>query len=241
MKKRVGLLNFGEGILVKIVKGEDPKNTGVVWTKKGHLTLTNGRYHILGPEARIVPEYSDHASYDGAAGKYLDSGFKSFIDGYDKQAHLKPYEFGQEIISTYPGHVGYIIHVVTIGAPAKKQFETVFKAVFNAICVASDAPFGDCNRLEINSIAMPFDLGANTLTPEQNAQAIIGAIDSFARCYGYANVNEVVLCVKGGKSLKAANKVLTDGSYRDFSHKDGQSFFNPEKWIKKSRGREFWE
>lgn len=241
MQKKVGLSNFGEGILVKIVKGEDTKNTEIVWADKGPITLTNGRYHELGPETWIVPEYPDHASYDGAAGRYLNSGFKSSIDGYNKKAHMKPYEFGQEIIWATPDRIGYIIHVVTIGAPAKKQFETVFKAVFKAISVACDAPFGISHLMTINSISMPFDLGANALTPEQNAQAIIGAIDSFARSYGYANVNEVVLCVKGGKSLKAANKVLTDGSYRDFSHKDGQSFFNPEKWIKKTTGREFWE
>ena len=185
----------------------------------------------------IVSEYPDRVSE--VAKKYASQGFGPDVERYDKQVHIKPFKHGDAYFSrfamgnAYPAHILYLTHVVTLGAAPEKQFETVYKAVFRAMCMANqDTP----TRAE--RIAVPFNLGADALTPEQNARAIIGAVDAFSRICGYSIVQEVVLCTDK-EAMDAAEKVLAEDSYRGFGTQEGQAPFDPDKWVVEDEGCSF--
>lgn len=208
--KRVGLLRF-DGINIKVVMGKAPGQRG---------------------EAVFVPEYPDHASE--VAERYASWGFRSGIEVYDKKAHENPFKHGDAYFDRSAIHFAYLVHLVTMGASPEKQFETVYKAVFRAVCKSNQMPY-----TRVEHIAVSLDLGADALTPEQNARAIIGAVDAFSRVCGYAIVKEVIICVDNAEAMDAVEKVLAEDSYRGFGTQEGQAPFDPDKWVVEDEGCSF--
>lgn len=205
MEKKVGRIDLG-GITVKVVEGD----------------VTCQRANCI-----VVPEFCNCASLGGVGGACASRGLSQGMKAYDKRANTKPFAFG-DVLLTDGGRNNILLgHVVTVDAPEDKQFEVVYKAMFEILGECNQKPVFPCRR-----IAVP-ELGTGiigSLTQEQSARAIIGAVDAFSRFCGATSIEEVVLCVYNA-STAPAEKVLEEGSYRDFKPEAGQKPFDPEAWL----------
>lgn len=205
MEKIVGLLRLG-GIKVRIVRGD----------------VTEQHADCI-----VVPEFCNCACYRGIGGVCANRGLRAGMEAYDRHVTANPLYFGDAFL-TYGGRNNLLLgHVATIGAKKDEQFATVYKAMYNIIRDCNQMPYTSCQ-----SIAVP-ELGIGVtghLTQEQSARAIIGAVDAFSRVCGATIIKEVILCIYH-TSTEPANKVLAEGSYRDFKPEAGQKPFDPVAWI----------
>ena len=150
------------------------------------------------------------------------------LETYDKVASDKPFNYG-DVLITESGKSGIkLAHVATAGAKADEQFGVVLRAMFQVLVSA--------NSLGVKSIAVP-EIGTGiigTLTPEQSAKAIFGAIAKFTTIYPEARIEEVTLVIYRG-STAPAEKVLSEQSYieKDGCIKDmrGEKEFNMAEWL----------
>ena len=205
MEKKIGLLKLG-GINVKIV--EDDVTCELV-------------------DCIVVPEFNNCASYGGVGGACARRGLGKGLEVYDKRAQQKPFAYGDALLTESGRDKLFLGHVVTVGVPAEEQFAAVFKSVYKIVCDCNQRPYATIRR-----IAVP-ELGTGiigSLTQEQSARAIIGAIDAFSRVCGATIVKEVVLCAYK-TSTKPAEKVLSDDSFRDCKFEVGQKIFDPVAWL----------
>ncbi len=189
-------------------------------------------------DAIIVPEFRGAASYGGVGGACVAHGRKSGIDLYDRLAHNEPFEFGEAILTASGMYDTILAHVVTVGCPANEAFEIVFKAVYSAIGMLNQESWKTGRVCGVRKVAIPL-LGTGAigaLTAEQSARAIIGAVDLFGRMCGATIVDDVCLCILDD-NVKVAEKILQEGSYRNFGQQDGQNPFDPIAWIH-SNGQE---
>lgn len=205
MEKKVGLLKLG-GITVKVV--EDDVTCQIA-------------------DCIVVPEFRSGASFSGVGGACMRRGFQKGMEAFEMRAQANPFEFG-DVFLTEGGRDNTLLgHVVTVGAPQEQQFEIVYKAMYKLLGQCNQRPYKRCRKIVVPELGTGI---IGSLTQEQSARAIIGAVDTFSRVCGATIVDEVVLCVFQA-STKPAEKVLAEGSYRDFKPEVGQKEFNPIEWL----------
>lgn len=189
-------------------------------------------------DAKIVPEYRNSASWGGVGGSLAENCRRRGMEQYDRLAHNEPFDFGEAVLTASGMYDEILAHVVTVGCPDDEAFETVFKAVFNAIGKLNQESHRTGRVTAVFEIAIPL-LGTGTLgalTAEQSARAIIGAVDLWGRMCGATPIKDVYLCILDGSNMEVAEKVLQDGSYRGFGQQDGQQPFDPIEWLHSTGG-----
>lgn len=205
MEKNVGLLRLG-GIKVKIVRGDVTEQSA---------------------DCIVVPEFCNCACYTGIGNSCVRLGMRAGMKAYDQYVTSRPFNFGDAFL-TYGGRDHILLgHVATIGVKQDEQFATVYKAMYNIIRDCNQIPYVSCKSIAVPELGMGM---TGHLTQEQSARAIIGAVDAFSRVCGATIVEEVILCVYH-ESTEPAEKVLAEGSYRDFKPEVGQKPFDPVAWI----------
>lgn len=188
-------------------------------------------------DAIIVPEFRNAASWGGVGGSLAENCRSKGMEQYDRLAHNEPFDFSEAILTASGMCDEVLAHVVTVGCPADEAFETIFKAVFNAIGKLNQESHRTGRVRGVRSVAIPLlGIGSSTLIAEQSARAIIGAVDLFGRMCGATIIEDVYLCILDGNTAPA-EKVMNEGSYRNFGTQDGQKPFDPLAWLK-SIGKE---
>jgi O-acetyl-ADP-ribose deacetylase (regulator of RNase III) len=170
------------------------------------IDVKNGNLAREKAEFYVVPQFNSCASYGGVGGAIEEAGMVVGLDIYDKVASDKPFNYG-DVLITKSGKPGIMLaHVATVGAKPDEQFGVVLRAMFKVLVSA--------NSLGLKSIAVP-EIGTGifgSLTSEQSAKAIFGAIAKFTTIYPEASIEEVTLVIYRG-STSFAEKVLSERSY----------------------------
>ena len=101
---------------------------------------------------------------------------------------------------------------------------TVFSAIMHTLAQAE--------KLGLKSVAIP-ELGTGrdgTLTSQQSAKAILGAVYQFSRMRQTKSVEKVIVLNYHG-SIEKAQKVLEEESYTHIDNEVGQKDFNIDEWF----------
>jgi O-acetyl-ADP-ribose deacetylase (regulator of RNase III) len=192
------------------------------------IDVKNGNVATENVECIVVPEFNSCASYGGVGYAIKVAGMGAGLETYDKVASDKPFNYG-DVLITESGKSGIkLAHVATAGANADEQFAVVVKAMFQVLLSA--------NSLGLRTIAVP-EIGTGiigTLTPEQSAKAIFGAVAKFTERFPENLIQEVTLVIYRD-STAPAEKVLSEQSYieKDGCIKDmrGEKEFNIAEWL----------
>ena len=192
------------------------------------IDVKNGNVATENVECIVVPEFDSCASYGGVGYAIKVAGMSAGLEAYGKVASDKPFNYGDALITESGKPNVKLAHVATAGANADEQFAVVVKAMFQVLVSA--------NSLGLRTIAVP-EIGSGiigTLTPEQSAKAIFGAIAKFTMLYPETRIEKVTLVIYRG-STAPAEKVLSEQSYieKDGCIKDmrGEKEFNMAEWL----------
>lgn len=193
------------------------------------IVVKNGNVATENAECIVVPEFNSCASYGGVGYAIEVAGMGAGLETYDKVASDKPFNYGDVLITESGKPDIKLAHVATVGAKADEQFFVVVRAMFQVLVSA--------NSLGLRTIAVP-EIGTGiigTLTPEQSAKAIFGAIAQFTMRYPETRIEKVTLVIYRG-STAPAEKILFEQSYieKDGCIKDmrGEKEFNIAEWLK---------
>ena len=191
---------------------------------KINVVIKNGDVTAENVDCIVVPQFRSEASYGGVGRSIYGAGMRRGLELYDDIVNANPLNYGDAVI-TESGRDGvWLAHVATAGADKDTLFKAVFQAVFNALKVA--------RAKGVKSIAIP-ELGTGvigSLTQEQSAKAILGAVVHFTSIFENAGIENITVCVVRG-STAPAEKVLTRISEMDINlFEKGEKEFDFEAW-----------
>lgn len=188
------------------------------------VVIKNGNVAAENVDCIVVPQFDSCASYGGVGAAICAAGMEKGLEAYDKKAQEKTFKYG-EVLITESGRNGIkLAHAATAGANSEQQFRVVFEAMFRILMSAKEQG--------LKTIAVP-EIGTGiigTLTSEQSAKAIFGAIYQFSKQFPVSCIDMVTFVIYRG-SLAPAEKVLSEQSYIELKTEKGEKQFNMGEWL----------
>lgn len=183
---------------------------------------------LLPVDAIVVPQLADGASVGGVGDAIFKRGGQKGLRAFQRLVEERGrLEFGHvQLTESGSPRWPYLLNVASVHSGRDRELETVFTAAVNALKLAGEAGL---TAVGLPALAQGID---GTLTPEQSARAILGALDHLAQIG--AKIPDVVIATDRAEIHAAFMEALRTGSYRlhggRLRPEPGRREFDLQRW-----------